>query len=108
MVSRQQGAAGFALREQIRGTNFPRTAFAGLTLAAHGLYNEVQIAFNRTVTVAQLVERRTVAPVVEGSSPSSHPINPQSRFLYYARNGRVRGGWCCLQAVVHLAAERDA
>lgn len=25
------------------------------------------------VSVAQLVERRTVAPVVEGSSPSAHP-----------------------------------
>lgn len=45
----------------------------GLTLAAPGSYNGDQFEFNHTVSVAQLAERRTVAPEVEGSSPSTHP-----------------------------------
>ena len=48
---------------------------ARLTLSERGLYNECQHDFYLMVSVAQLVERRTVAPVVEGSSPSTHPSN---------------------------------
>ena len=47
--------------------------------AGSGLYNGDQLEFNFTVSVAQLVERRTVAPVVEGSSPSTHPILCKAR-----------------------------
>ena len=36
-------------------------------------YNETVARFKSLVSVAQLVERRTVAPVVEGSIPSTHP-----------------------------------
>lgn len=39
------------------------------------------------VTVAQLVEPRTVTPVVVGSSPISHPIIPQT---HWASLGRFR------------------
>ena len=44
-----------------------------LTPLNAAFYNEGQYHLNLTVTVAQLAERRTVAPEVEGSSPSSHP-----------------------------------
>ena len=44
-----------------------------MTLSAGCFYNEKQFHPDRMVSVAQLVERRTVAPVVEGSSPSTHP-----------------------------------
>ena len=40
------------------------------------------------VTVAQLVEPRTVTPVVVGSSPISHPIIPQT---HWASLGRYFG-----------------
>ena len=45
-----------------------------LTLPGGCLYNEAAVRFFHLVSVAQLAERRTVAPVVEGSSPSTHPI----------------------------------
>ena len=37
------------------------------------------------VTVAQLVEPRTVTPVVVGSSPISHPIIPQTHWASLGR-----------------------
>jgi hypothetical protein len=37
------------------------------------------------VTVAQLVEPRTVTPVVVGSSPISHPIIPQTHWASFGR-----------------------
>ena len=58
-----------------------RPPHGGLTRSERGLYNEGQLDFNLTVSVAQLVERRTVAPVVEGSSPSTHPNLPDAKDL---------------------------
>jgi hypothetical protein len=39
---------------------------------------------NTTVGVAQLVERRIVVPVAEGSNPSTHPKRREDKHVFFA------------------------
>ena len=60
---------------------FLHSACLPLTFAENPLHKTglFSISFKNMVGVAQLAEHRVVAPVVEGSSPFTHPILPASR-----------------------------
>jgi hypothetical protein len=62
------------------------------------------VNYERVVGVAQLVERRSVAPDVAGSIPVSHPNHPRFYLQILTQNGGLKAIGCHRQLDILMAA----